>query len=466
MAELNTERQSGRQSGGQRAWERRPNWIVGDRKPGFKGLFLFLVLPRLLSMKPAFSRKASFVKLILPILMLIPPMHAATSFPEPAALPVQTNLPDPLVMLNGAKISSSDDWFRKRRPELRELFQHYMYGSMPKALKLEVSRGHVDKNFYGGKATKKQITLSFGSPGAPKINVLLVIPNVRRDPAPVFVGLNFCGNHALVTDTNVPLPEKWMYPNNPGVINNKATEAGRGSQIDVWALEQTIDRGYALAAFYSGDVEPDHPDAPDGLRAWLRQSGSKGEIVADESSQTGTIAAWAWGISRVVDYLITDSDIDSKRIAAVGHSRNGKAAAVAAAFDDRIALSIPHQAGCGGTSPSRGKAGESVKAINDHFPHWFDGNFKKFNDQPERLPFDQNCLITLIAPRPVLLSNAVDDPWANPAGQFEVVQAAEPVYKLLMAGGLAATAMPEPGKLVKSKLGFYWDFTSAQGSIP
>src|SRR5437588_3416965 len=113
---------------------------------------------------------------------------------------------------------------------------------------------------------------------------------------------------------------------------------------------------------------------------------------------------------------MTDPDIDHGRIAAVGHSRNGKAAAVAAAFDDRIALSIPHQAGCGGTAPSRGKTGESVKQINDHFPHWFDGNFKKFNEQTERLPFDQNGLIALIAPRPVLLSNAVDDTWANPAG--------------------------------------------------
>ena len=105
----------------------------------------------------------------------------------------------------------------------------------------------------------------------------------------------------------------------------------------------------------------------------------------------------------------------------VGHSRLGKTALLAGAFDERIALVIPHQAGCGGSAPSRGKVGESVKQINNGFPHWFNGAFKEFNDQPDRLPFDQNCLVALVAPRPVLFSNAVEDTWANPEGQFEVL---------------------------------------------
>jgi len=124
-------------------------------------------------------------------------------------------------------------------------------------------------------------------------------------------------------------------------------------------------------------------------------------------------------------------------------------------LDERIALAIPLQAGCGGTAPSRGKVGESVKQINDHFPHWFNAEFKKFNEQPERLPFDQHCLVAMMAPRPVLLANAVDDKWANPAGQFEMLQLAEPVYRLLKAGALDAKEMPETGKLVSSKLGYY-----------
>src|SRR5262249_7964393 len=168
-----------------------------------------------------------------------------------------------------------------------------------------------------------------------------------------------------------------------------------------------------------------------------------------------TIAAWAWGLMRGVDYLLTDKDIDGKRIAVVGHSRLGKTALLAAAFDDRIALSIPLQAGCGGTAPSRGKVGESVKAINTGFPHWFTGAFQDFNAKPGRLPFDQTCLVALCAPRPVLFANAVEDSWANPDGQFQVLKAADPVYRFLDAGGLDAKEMPPVNKLVDSKLGYF-----------
>jgi hypothetical protein len=148
-------------------------------------------------------------------------------------------------------------------------------------------------------------------------------------------------------------------------------------------------------------------------------------------------------------------EIDGKRIASVGHSRNGKAAIVAAAFDERIALAVPLQAGCGGTAPSRGTVGESVKAINDHFPHWFNAAFKQFNEAPQRLPFDQNCLVALVAPRPVLFPNAEEDTWANPEGQFRVLKAAEPVYRLLGAEGLEADRMPPLRHLVSSRLGYF-----------
>ena len=151
----------------------------------------------------------------------------------------------------------------------------------------------------------------------------------------------------------------------------------------------------------------------------------------------------------------TDKDIDRTRIAVVGHSRLGKTALLAGAFDERIALVIPHQAGCGGTAPSRGKVGESVKQINNGFPHWFNGTFKEFNDKPDRLPFDQNCLVALVAPRPVLFSNAVEDTWANPEGQFQVLQATDQVYRFLGVEGLGAKQMPEPGKLLDSRLGYY-----------
>ncbi len=169
----------------------------------------------------------------------------------------------------------------------------------------------------------------------------------------------------------------------------------------------------------------------------------------------GPIAAWAWGMQRVMDYLARDRDIDRKRIALVGHSRLGKAALLAGAFDDRAALVIPLQAGCGGTAPSRGRTGESVKQINTRFPEWFCGVFKQFNDQPERLPFDQNCLIALCAPRPVLLGAAVEDTWANPSGAFEMLQAASGAYLLTGAEGLAAPTMPGTNQVIDSNLGYF-----------
>ena len=415
---------------------------------------------------------------ILPLLMSVTfHVHAADSLPETAALPAQSALPDPLTMFDGRPVRTREMWLQRRRPELKELFQHYMYGYLPPPSKTHSTVERIDKDFFGGKATLKEVTLRLGSTNVPAVHLLLVVPNQRVNPAPVFVGLNFCGNHALLDDPKVRLPTGWMPNSCPGCTNNKATDTGRGKQTGVWALEQSIDRGYAVATLYNGDIEPDRPDAPQGIRAAFAAGSSKpvtGEVqprttqaASDErlyrpapgrdmgSTDCGTIAAWAWGLHRAVDYLYTDRDIDTNRIAVFGHSRNGKTALLAAAFDERISLAIPHQAGCGGTAPSRGKIGESVKQINDRFPHWFDGEFKKFNEQPEKLPFDQHCLIALIAPRPVLLSNATEDTWANPAGQFEMLQAAEPVYRLLGAGGLGANQQPPPGKLIDTRLGYF-----------
>jgi (4-O-methyl)-D-glucuronate---lignin esterase len=372
-------------------------------------------------------------------------------FSRVADLPTSHALPDPLILMNGQRVTTREEWIKQRRPELKALFQHYMYGEMPAApAKVESKLAREDRNAFGGKATLREVTLSFGPPDTPPVHLLLVVPNGRTEPPPVFLGMNFCGNHALVVDPAVRLPTVWMYEKYPGVKSNRATDAGRGTQIDTWALEQSIDRGYAVATFYCGDVDPDRPEVREGIQPHLRKPGQTAG-----PHDWGTIAAWSWGLQRAVDYLVTQKELDGRRIAVVGHSRLGKAAMLAGAFDERIALTIPLQAGCGGTAPSRGTVGESVQRINDHFPHWFDGAFKEFNNQPDKLPFDQHCLVALAAPRPVLFANAVQDEWANPAGQFEVLRAADPVYRFLGAGGLDAERMPEPGRLVDSMLGYY-----------
>ena len=377
---------------------------------------------------------------------------AAPDLPPVAELKAQPDLPDPLVMLNGQRVTTREQWKRKRRPELKRLFEHYMYGYAPPApAKLDTTVERENRQFFGGKATKREVTIRFGPQGTPPIHLLVVTPNRRSGPAPVFLGINFAGNHAAVSDPSVRIPDVWMYPNYPGVVENRATEAGRGSQVDVWNVEGSIDRGYAVALFYNGDVDPDRPDFTDGVHPHYFKPGQ----TAPAPHDWGTVAAWAWGMQRCVDYLVTDREIDAPRIAAVGHSRNGKTALLAAALDERIALAIPHQAGCGGTAPSRGKIGESVARINTSFPHWFNDVFPQFNDQPERLPFDQHSLVALVAPRPVLFSNAADDTWANPAGQFEVLRAADTVYRFLGVEGLEAKEMPPLNRLVDSRLGYF-----------
>jgi hypothetical protein len=198
-----------------------------------------------------------------------------------------------------------------------------------------------------------------------------------------------------------------------------------------------VERGYALAVAYCGDIAIDRYDAPlykEGYRA---------------------VSLWAWGMSRIADYLLSDSRFDPKRLAVIGHSRLGKAALLAGARDERFALVCPHQSGTGGAAPSRGNVGESVQRINTVFPHWFSDRFKAYNADPERLPFDQNALVALVAPRSVLLTNAVDDQWANPDGQFEVLRGADPTYRLVCGEGYLTATRPPVNSLSKGRLG-YW----------
>jgi dienelactone hydrolase len=386
----------------------------------------------------------------------------AGKMPDITTLPAQSGLPDPLVTLDGRRVTTREQWERERRPELKAIFQHYMYGEIPKAVPMHVKSIGVHRDFLDGKATLKLLAVDAGR-GGPVIDLMLVVPNNRPGPAPVFLAMNFCGNHALTPDPRVPLSRGWLYNSCKGCTSNLATEAARGGQALDWPLARLIERGYALASFCTTDIDSDRKDVSDGIYEWLAGD----DAAKNNPTNRGSIAAWAWGFHRCVDYLVSDRDVDAKRIAAVGHSRNGKTALLAAAFDERIALSIPHQAGCGGTAPNRvapalaapqgnGRpTAETIKVINGNFPHWFNGEFKQFNDTPDKLPFDQHELVALCAPRPVLFSNAQDDEWANPSQQFEVLQAADPVYRFLGVEGLAAKQMPPQHQLVDSRLGYY-----------
>lgn len=378
--------------------------------------------------------------------VLIGANHAmAHDRPSPGQLPPQTELPDPLRFFDGSPVRTAEDW-QRRRAELKQLFEYYMYGPMPTvAVSVRGEVVYEDREALTGQAILREVAVTPAA-GCPPLYLLLVLPKHADGPVPVFLGMNFSGNHSLVDDPKVRIPTCWMYPG-LGVENHRATPASRGTKKDVWSIEQTIRRGYGVATFYNGDVDPDDKETRGGMRPFLKSHGA----------DPGTIMAWAWGLMRAVDYLTSLREIDPKRIAVVGHSRLGKTALVAAAFDDRIALAIPHQSGTGGAAPSRSKnpKSESVARINTVFPHWFNDRFKEFNDQVERLPFDQHCLIALVAPRPVLLTNAEEDQWANPDGQFDMLRAADPVYRLLGVQGLSPTDRPAMNQRVGDRLSYY-----------
>src|SRR5687767_12375090 len=190
----------------------------------------------------------------------------AEKFPPVSQLPIQNDFPDALVMFDGSPVTTKKDWLKKRKPELKALFQHYEYGFFPPAEKIRTKVEYTNKNFLDGKATLRLVTISFGPEDAPDINLMVVLPNQRRKPTPVFLGMNFCGNHALVSDTNVPLSPNWINGKYPGVVKERATEASRGSLLDMWAIEQSINRGYAVATFHNGDVQRDASDAKGGVR--------------------------------------------------------------------------------------------------------------------------------------------------------------------------------------------------------
>lgn len=399
--------------------------------------------------------KPFFVSVLVAIIGIVP-ITCAQQAPWPAVedLPEIAQLPDPLKMLNGTPITSVEQWRKDRRPELLSLFEHYMYGKTPPAPEnFHFTLDGVDVNALGGKATRKLVTLHFGPDGTPPVSLLLIVPNNRQGPVPVFLGLNAAGNHALMDDPAIPLTKAWIKNSYyKGTDDNRAHDDQRGMRIETWQFEKVIDRGYAVATMYAGEISPDYDG---GFTEGVHQGYFREGQDRPTPHEWGVIAAWAWGLQRGVDYLFQDDDVDNDAIIVTGHSRRGKAALLAGALDERIAVVIPHQAGCGGTSPSRSDVGESVKRINSSFPHWFNDTFKKFNDQVERLPFDQHSLLALVAPRLLLLTNATEDVWADPHGQFDMLVAATPVYELYGVEGIKTAIFPEENKLIDSRVGYF-----------
>ena len=361
---------------------------------------------------------------------------------DESKVPVYT-LPDVLTLTNGRKVTTKKEWVEKRRPELLRLFETQIYGKVPVRSKdLHFRLLNEDREALGGLATRKEVAVYLTKDEKHYLTVLMYLPNRRKGTVPMFFGINFKGNHAIHPDEGITFPSEERM-----IAYGRKRMFPRGSAASRWPVEMLMEHGYGLATFYRGDIDPDFDDGfQNGVHPLYYKKGQ----TRPAEDEWGTLAAWAWGMSCAMDYFETDKDIDAKRIAIFGHSRLGKTTLWAGAIDPRFALVISNDSGCGGAALSRRKFGETVRAVNCQFTHWFCRNFWQYNDKEDTLPVDQHELIALMAPRPVYIASAEEDRWADPKGEFLSGVYASPVYELFGLPGLPVKEMPAVNQPVLS----------------
>ena len=322
-------------------------------------------------------------------------------------LPEVLTAPGAVAPGSDQRATSVREWEQRVRPAVLEAFREHVYGRLPQdAMKprMRFETLEVDKSAMDGAATLKRVRMHVqrGDEVFP-IDLTLFVPNEAKKPVPVFLLLNHRG------------PEN--------------IDPTRQNKSEFWPAEQVIGRGYGIAAVQVTDVQADSKAKfEEGVRGFYGETDSPGAW--------GTLAAWAWAGSRALDYFETDKDVDARRIAVVGHSRGGKTSLWAGASDERFALTISNDSGCGGAALSRRRFGETVARINASFPHWFNDNFNRYNGNEDALPVDQHQLIALVAPRAVYVASADEDLWADPLGEYLSLAHASPVYKLYGFDGL------------------------------
>ena len=360
-------------------------------------------------------------------------------------------LPEVLQAADGSRIETAAQWQTTRRPEVMRMLEQQMYGqapALPKAVRSRVSLPPTDA--VGGLATRHQVTLLLTErDDGPFMDILIYLPKAATGPVPLFWGLNFEGNHTVEADPAIPLarslqpndetrPAKWP----------KADATTRGAQSLRYPLEIPLRAGFGVATCCYYDIDPDFDDGfHNGVHALFPE--------ARNAASWGSLAAWAWGMRVGLEYFLTQKEIDGGKVICMGHSRLGKAALWAGALEERFALVISNDSGCGGAALNKRCFGETVGRINTSFPHWFCRNFHQYNDNEAKLPWDQHWLIAAMAPRPVLIHSASEDAWADPKGEFLAGVHAGPVYALFGKKGVETTTMPSVGQPTGETIGYF-----------
>ncbi|HYK47929.1 MAG TPA: hypothetical protein VEV83_22280, partial [Parafilimonas sp.] len=337
-----------------------------------------------------------------------------------------------LVMSNGKRVKDTTDWYAVQRPYIYHLFEQNVYGRYPtQPVTVHFKIRESSNNALNGVATRKQVRVYLHPTDTTVFtDVLIYLPNLYKTSAPIFLSLNFNGNETVNKDPAILPSQKETE------INRAHTDSMRGSDR-YWQIEDLIARGYGVATAYYGDIEPDNKDGwKTGIRTTLK------DVLKIQPEEWSALGAWAWGMSRIMDYIEQDPSIDRNRVVLMGHSRLGKASLWAGASDPRFAIVISNESGEGGAALSKRWFGETIKQINDQFPHWFVAAYKKYNDNADSLPVDQHMLLALIAPRPLYVASAAGDLWADPKGEFLSAVHAGEVYALFGKKGLGTDTMP------------------------
>ncbi|MCK5693275.1 MAG: heparinase II/III family protein [Bacteroidales bacterium] len=364
-------------------------------------------------------------------------------------------LPELLKSEAGISIESAAQWEEIRRDEILLLFEDHVYGRIPESdVRVNYRVLKEDMEALQGSAVEKEVVMEVCcSDDTLEITMLIFLPKEQSGPVPLFLGLNFNGNHTIHPDPQITITDSWVRNNRDlGITDNRAVEASRGASSSRWPVELILSRGYGLASIYYGDIDPDFDDGfENGIQGLMDP-----EVPGRGPSSWGSIAAWAWGLSRAMDYFEKDTEIDEERVAVMGHSRLGKTSLWAGASDERFALVISNNSGCGGAALSRRPFGERVSNINTSFPHWFASRFHEYNDNEGALPVDQHMLMALMAPRPLYVASAEEDDWADQPGEYLSLYHGSNTYKLYDTGISLSPKMPSLNQaLISGSLGYH-----------